>query len=182
MPCKHQLPVPASQNRQSPIRAVSLLLLCFFLLTTAACTKRNVYFPPESTSHFIPSPTEKSDTADALREFYKRWQGTPYGRGSVSQSKIDCSGLTLVAYKDIFDMELPRTAADQADAGDDITIQDLQPGDLVFFKTGRFQEHVGIYLEENTFIHASSTKGVMVSHLDEPYWKRQYWKASRISR
>lgn len=100
--------------------------------------------------------------------------------GGMSRSAVDCSALMVLAYKDIFGIQIPRTVTDQASIGEGISIQSLQPGDLVFFKTGFFQRHVGIYLEDRKFIHASSSKGVIISGLDEPYWKRKYWKAKRM--
>jgi lipoprotein Spr/probable lipoprotein NlpC len=157
----------------------SMLALLF---TSAACSKKEIaYFPRD-----IEVPQEIEDTLegnslkDALEMFYADWQGTPYQFGSMSHKRIDCSGLTLLAYRDIFDFDLPRTAAEQATQGESISPDSLQPGDLVFFKTGFYQKHVGIYLEDSKFIHASSSKGVMISSLDEPYWQKQYWKANRV--
>ncbi len=102
--------------------------------------------------------------------------------GGMSESAVDCSGLTVLAFKDIFGLSLPRTVAEQAQQGKNVARYSLQPGDLVFFKTGFSQRHVGIYVEDNRFIHASASKGVIISKLDEPYWNKKYWKSTRVYR
>jgi lipoprotein Spr/probable lipoprotein NlpC len=163
-------------------RYIASLSMLALVLTSAACSKKEItYFPRDiEINQAIIDPLEGNSLKDALEMFYADWQGTPYQFGSMSHKKIDCSGLTVLAYRDIFDFDLPRTAAEQATQGESISPDSLQPGDLVFFKTGFYQKHVGIYLEDSKFIHASSTKGVMISSLDEPYWQKQYWKANRV--
>lgn len=122
----------------------------------------------------------KSDINDALITFYTRWRRTPYRLGGLSPKGIDCSGFTYLFFKENYNITLPRTVSGQAVYGKKISGQDLQPGDLVFFKTGFFQRHVGICMDEQRFAHASSSNGVMVSRLDNAYWKRKYWKARRL--
>jgi cell wall-associated NlpC family hydrolase len=116
----------------------------------------------------------------ALQTFYHAWQGVPYRNGGMTRNSVDCSGLMVLAYLDIYGLRLPRTVEDQARYGVSIPPEHLQPGDLLFFKTGLLQEHVGISLDRTRFIHASSTKGVMLSRLDEPYWQNAFWKANRL--
>lgn len=114
----------------------------------------------------------------ALNEFLSKWEGTPYKLGGDSPTAIDCSALTSNTYRELFGIDLPRTAQAQASLGNAITPADLQPGDLVFFKTGQNQNHVGVYMGDNLFMHASSKKGVTVSQLDAPYWQKRFWKAT----
>jgi probable lipoprotein NlpC len=64
--------------------------------------------------------------------------------------------------------------------GANVDKNQLRAGDLVFFKTGRTDRHVGVYLENGTFLHASTSQGVIISKLDENYWKSAYWKAKRL--
>jgi lipoprotein Spr/probable lipoprotein NlpC len=68
----------------------------------------------------------------------------------------------------------------QARLGKEVRKDDLRAGDLVFFRTGKTSNHVGIYLEKNKFLHASQKKGVIISRLDNVYWKSSYWKSVRI--
>ncbi|MGH8762807.1 MAG: NlpC/P60 family protein, partial [Nitrosospira sp.] len=76
---------------------------------------------------------------------------------------------------------LPRSTEFQAELGEDIGKAQLRAGDLVFFKTGISVRHVGVYLEGGRFLHASTSKGVMISRLNESYWKSAYWKAKRLA-
>ena len=119
-------------------------------------------------------------TEQKLYSQFQQWKGTRYRSGGLSRSGVDCSGLVQITYRDLFGMSLPRTVRKQAGAGKGVRQRDLRAGDLVFFKTGIFQRHVGIYLDSRTFMHASSGSGVTISSLDSRYWSRRYWKARRL--
>ena len=123
---------------------------------------------------------ENEEITEALREYFIRWQGTRYRYGGLSHTGVDCSGLTLITYRELFGKNLPRTVKEQVKKGKKISKASLQAGDLVFFKTGIFQKHVGIYLEDDLFIHASGSKGVTISSLNNEYWQKRYWQAQRI--
>lgn len=110
------------------------------------------------------------------------WQGVRYQAGGLSRSGIDCSGFVYLTYRHHFNMELPRTTRGQSKTGQKVFRKQLQPGDLVFFKTGWFDKHVGIYIEDCRFIHVSTKKGVTLSSLEDPYWTKKYWKSIRVSR
>ena len=126
------------------------------------------------------------DLADAslvrqqLYEQYRQWKGTKYEIGGLSRRGIDCSGFMYVTYKSRLGVVLPRSTELQADSGKGVNRGELRTGDLVFFKTGMFVRHVGVYLEHGRFLHASTSRGVMISELDDGYWKARYWKARRI--
>ncbi len=108
------------------------------------------------------------------------WQGTPHRWGGLDERGIDCSGLVVRVYQNAFGLTLPRTTEAQAQLGKPIAQQELQAGDLVFFRLDHKNRHVGIYLGEGRFLHAGSSTGVTVSQLDDPYWQRHYWMARRI--
>jgi len=112
----------------------------------------------------------------------RNWQGVRYQAGGLSKSGIDCSGFVYLTYRHHFNMEFPRTTRGQSKLGRKVSRKQLQPGDLVFFKTGWFDRHVGIYIEDRRFIHVSTKKGVMLSSLEDPYWLKKYWTAIRVSR
>jgi len=95
---------------------------------------------------------------------------------------IDCSGFVKVVYKDVFEIELPRTTRAQVRWGRPIPIEALQAGDLVFFQPPGYPRHVGIYLGGSEFVHASKSKGVTLSRIDETYWEKYYWTARRVIR
>jgi len=101
---------------------------------------------------------------------------------AAAEGGVDCSGFVLMTFRDKFAMQLPRETRKQAEIGTEIDKDDLLPGDLVFFKTGGGENglHVGIYDTNDQFIHASTSRGVIRSSLDNVYWKRVYWQARRI--
>ncbi|BBB31090.1 NlpC/P60 family protein [Neptunomonas japonica] len=125
--------------------------------------------------------TAYSPVKSQLQAHYLRWNGTPYKYGGNSRRGIDCSAFVARTYKDVFDLYLPRTTRAQAVVGEEISRRSARPGDLVLFKTGLFDRHVGIYLGNQYFMHASASKGVTQSRLDNPYWNDKYWKIVRPS-
>lgn len=125
----------------------------------------------------------KSDdetTQDQLLSFYQQWKGTPYRLGGTGQAGIDCSALVMHSMRQVFGVKMPRTTEQQAEIGSRVWVARRKPGDLVFFKTGWRQRHVGIYVGDNRFLHASTSKGVIISSLTNSYWKKHYWKTIRI--
>ncbi|WP_415911384.1 NlpC/P60 family protein [Neptuniibacter sp. QD37_11] len=121
----------------------------------------------------------QSPVSQALLDQYKSWAGTPYRLGGNNRSGIDCSAFTQVTFRDQFGVDIPRTTRDQLGSGSNIAKGQLKAGDLVFFQTGYKQRHVGIYVQEGQFLHASTSKGVIISRLDNPYWQKHYWTARR---
>lgn len=114
-----------------------------------------------------------------LLDFYSEWEGVEYKLGGDSKSGIDCSGFTQKAFKEKFNLAMPRTTTMQSQVGKEIDKKELKSGDLVFFKIGDIN-HVGIYLENGMFIHASTKTGVTISELDNSYFSKSYWKAQRV--
>ena len=137
-------------------------------------------------SHRAPPPNARlSDSITVianLNDQLQNWRGTPYRYGGMSRGGVDCSGFVLMTFRDKFDLQLPRETRKQAEIGTEINKDDLLPGDLVFFKTGSGESglHVGIYDTDNQFIHASTSRGVMCSSLDNVYWRKNFWQARRI--
>ena len=153
-------------------------------LMLAGCVSHR---PADSgTAGYPPARVLPVDLADKVRVMqalysqYDEWRGVPYRIGGVSRSGVDCSGFVQLTYQSLLGIDLPRSTDVQSGAGLPITQRDLLPGDLVFFRTGRSGRHVGIYLENRKFLHASTEKGVMISGLDDHYWSSRYWKAVRV--
>lgn len=109
--------------------------------------------------------------------------GTPYHYGgNTPESGFDCSGLVNYVYRDMLDLQLPRTSRALADyQGPRISPDHLAAADLVFFGSGGGVSHVGIYVGEGRFVHAPSTGGtVRLDRLDGPYWRNHYSGAKRV--
>lgn len=119
----------------------------------------------------------------AMLQSIEQWWGTRYCLGGSSKNCVDCSAFTQAVLKDVYNVEMPRTAQEQYEATERIEPEELQEGDLVFFYTsGRRISHVGIYIMNNKFVHAAVSQGVSVSDLNDAYWKNRYRGAGRIAR
>lgn len=118
-------------------------------------------------------------------EFAKTFQGTRYKFGGTTQAGMDCSGLVCVAFEKE-NITLPRISRDIATKGIPVSLKDIEKGDLVFFKTSRKNviSHVGLVVEANSgevkFIHSTTQAGVIISSLDEPYWKNAFTEVRRV--
>lgn len=133
----------------------------------------------------ITSAISFDKTIDNILDEASTYLGTPYRFGGTTRSGIDCSAFVLNVFGESIGIELPRVAADQAELGDRVEKQELQKGDLVFFSQGGRVSHVGIVQEVTTegevkFIHAATSRGVMISSLNDSYWGRKFRFAKRI--
>lgn len=117
-----------------------------------------------------------------LSEHQQEWKGTRYRLGGTSRNGVDCSGFMLITFRDLFGIDLPRMTVDQAKVGTKIARDEIKTGDLVFFNTGRGPngKHVGVYVKNGQFLHASTKGGVIYSDIDSPYWSKTYWQARRL--
>lgn len=113
-----------------------------------------------------------------------KWIGTRYRAGGTSHRGVDCSGLVCQLYQKVYRKKLERNSDDQRKENcRKVSKRNLQEGDLVFFHNGRKKRtttHVGIYLKDNKFIHASTSSGVIVSSLDEAYYRRCWMQGGRV--
>lgn len=116
----------------------------------------------------------------ALNKQYQDWKGVRYKYGGNSKSGIDCSAFVQRTFRDRLNIKIPRTTALQSKIGENISMENLEMGDLVFFKTGYKTRHVGIYLEGGKFLHASTKRGVTISRLDNGYYSKHFWKIKRV--
>lgn len=158
-----------------------MMLVCLPVFFTGCSGKKKVtYIPLEKRVQQARQKVEPDNASVYLEKHFATWRGARYRNGGLSRKGIDCSGFTQVTYKSVFSLNLPRTVREQVKKGKKISRKSLKPGDLVFFKTGLRQKHVGIYLENDQFIHASRSKGVTKSNLRDSYWNKRYWQAKRL--
>lgn len=182
-----------------PRRALSILLLAACQLVIFSCSKRfyrdvssdNIETPAERKKlvEFLGSGVEKpldtrNATADEIISTARRYLGVPHCMGGKSMKCIDCSGLLAVVFAS-HGIQLPHNSEEQARYGKIISDREkLMAGDLVFFirtyNTSRLITHSGIYTGDNKFIHTSTSLGVTITSLDDPWWNKRYLFATRV--
>ncbi|ACZ01479.1 C40 family peptidase [Streptobacillus moniliformis] len=111
---------------------------------------------------------------------YDKWAGTKYIFGGVNHKGIDCSALTREVFRDVFGYELPRVSVDQVKKGRKIEKGEMKPGDLLYFRPENRVNHVAVYIGNSLFINASSSKGVVLSSLNNSYWGKYFKYAVRV--
>lgn len=127
------------------------------------------------------SSIPNSPTRDKLLLDVVDFLGTPYAYGGSTKQGMDCSGFTSNVFANALHTKLPRSTKEQFTVGAEVERSDLRFGDLVFFNTtGRTPSHVGIYIEDNLFAHASVTFGVTFSSLESTYYKKRFVGARRV--
>lgn len=155
------------------------LLVCCSMATLVACSTSGT---KDSRINYKGQINDPIMAIALLSEQQYEWAGTPYVLGGSGRKGVDCSGFVQTTFFDRFGIKLPRQTKEQANYGQYIDKADIQTGDLVFFKTGRGPNgyHVGIYVKEDKFLHASTKGGVIYSSLNSDYWRKAYWQARRI--
>lgn len=109
----------------------------------------------------------------SLLENIDYWLGTRYRYGGTTKKGIDCSAFVQTLFSSHYKLDMPRTAREQYDATLRITKEELMEGDLIFFNTTGGISHVGIYLQNNKFVHSATSEGVTITDLDDNYWSRR---------
>lgn len=133
-------------------------------------------------SFTAPTGHAEEISRDSLVETSQEYLNTPYKYGGTTPAGFDCSGFVLYIFKK-FDISLPRRSADQAKAGEAIEKDDLLPGDIVYFKDTPKSKvsHSGIYIGNNEFISSTTSDGIRIDSLDDPYyWGKRYAGARRV--
>lgn len=116
----------------------------------------------------------------SLLEYMEEWYHTPYRYGGSSREGIDCSAFSAGIITAVYGLAIPRTVREQYQVTERINKDELTEGDLVFFNTTGSVSHVGVYLFNNKFVHASTKNGVMISDLNDAYFSRKYAGAGRM--
>lgn len=124
-------------------------------------------------------PVEQLNDLPLLQQI-DHWWGTRYCMGGDDEACIDCSAFTQTMLRSVYGVDVPRTAHEQYKFSAHINDTELKEGDLVFFKSGRYISHVGLYIGNYKFVHASTSGGVTISDLNDPYWSKKYAGAGRV--
>jgi len=110
-----------------------------------------------------------------------QWQGTPYRYGGTTKTGVDCSGFVGSLYLDVYQKSIPRSTNEIEKVTKHINKSSLKEGDVVFFDIdGKKTSHVGVYLQNGRFVHASSSKGVIISNLSNPYYQKSFNRGGKF--
>ncbi len=115
-----------------------------------------------------------------LREAVDEWDNVRYRFGGTGRAGIDCSALMVVWFRNLFDVELPRTSREQSREGRAVSERQLRAGDLVYFGAGRTVTHIGVYLGAGEFANSASSQGVSIASLSDSYWSSRYLGGRRV--
>jgi lipoprotein Spr len=120
-------------------------------------------------------------TDKKLYRFIDEWYGTRYRMGGTNKKGIDCSAFSGTLLSSLYTFSVPRTAREQYKICERLDKENLMTGDLVFFNTRGGVSHVGVFLANNRFVHASSSKGITISNLDDSYYSKRFISGGRIN-
>lgn len=173
-------------------KCVAYILSLILMVALASCgSAHKMNKSPGNDHEFILSHLKRPDYKGNLSGRQKHlineaysWEGTPYQYGGNEKHHgVDCSGLVLRVYEKVTGIKLPRSSREQAEFCNKIKRSQVRPGDLVFFATGKDPErisHVGMMVDDDLFIHASTSKGVCVSSVSTPYYQKTFMMYGRI--
>ena len=177
------LSLHSTQSTENPIESTKTSIVSEkpHQAALASRTQEIEYSPPSAFQYALLLDVEVEKIKNSkLYDYITQWWGTPYRIGGSSLDGIDCSGFVKGLFSDTYSIQLPRTSREQANFSQEISKESLQEGDLVFFHQRKGISHVGMYLSNNKFVHASTSMGVIISDLNEPYWNKRFVKAGRI--
>lgn len=174
-------------NKIMPMRnrlTSNLLFIVVLLLTASVVTSCSSKRAVSKDDRSVIMVERKGDANKKLYKTVEDWLGTPYKYGGQSKDGVDCSGLVVEIYRTVYGKKLYRSSYEIYDKNcKAIKKKDLKEGDLVFFitsKNGKRINHVGLYLNDNKFVHSTTRKGVIITDLSEPYYERYFYKAGRV--
>lgn len=172
--------------------------MAFAAILFSSCLTRPERFSPKKSRHITPSGSTSSNSGNILATyaqllgvenlsdgklytFIDDWMGAPHRMGGGTKNGVDCSGFIDLLFEDVYQKELPRTSYEMAEVVKRKYEKQLKEGDLVFFSFGKKSvDHVGIYLANNKFAHVSTSKGVIISDLHDPWYYKYFVRCGSI--
>lgn len=165
---------------------ILIVILCLLLFAQSCGSSKRKVSSSSKTTLPVQKDSKLSKETESLVKSARHYKGTRYKYGGDSKRGIDCSGLIFMAFNEI-DKTVPRTTSQLQSYGNWVDLKDVKTGDLVFFatkKNSRKVNHVGLVTEVSngdlSFIHSSTSKGVIESHLSERYWYFAFVQARRV--
>lgn len=171
------------------LKASRLLLLLVFPLAGFACHGKRHATSSETTADRVLKKKyagllgipENEITNLPLYHFIDEWYAVPYKYGGKTKTGVDCSGFVSALYSSVYKKTIAGSAATLCDQSDKVSEKNLEEGDLVFFKINSDKvSHVGVYLKNHHFVHASTHKGVVISSLEETYYSKYFYRGGRV--
>lgn len=168
----------------------AIAYLAAVLLLASCHSSRKAAVPPAS----VQPPLTQQGTGKSADEVARTgsnalvsealaWLGTPYRYGGATREGTDCSGMVMAVYEKVAGLKLPRNSAKQQEYCRPVSPEEAAEGDLVFFTTSKNRgrvNHVGLYIGGGSFVHASTSRGVITSRLSEEYYKRHFHSIGRV--
>lgn len=179
------------------VKKIGLFFLLFTLLVNVSCSHKKELAKKNTVVKKDEVKKETSSTAPPVQEklglsnkevknsklflFINDWYGVPYKYGGCQKTGIDCSCFADNLFQNVYGKKIGRTTGEIYKECKKIDLDKLIEGDLVFFITnGRSISHVGVYLRNNKFVHSSTSKGVIISDLNETYYKKCFYTAAKV--
>jgi cell wall-associated NlpC family hydrolase len=167
------------------VKRLVYILIFGYLISSCGGNKKNIV--SKQNKHIVEKyasilKTSKTDIKNVkLYSFIESWFGTKYKYGGMSKTGIDCSGFCNLLYKQVYNKQISRTTSALSKEINKVSKNNLKEGNLVFFNISKKKNsHVGVYLKNKMFVHASSSKGVIISSLENPYYKKVYNKGGKL--
>lgn len=173
-------------NKRYYAKGFILLIITIGLLFTSCGSKQGLAYNPKEVRQLsgeMGFPIDNTDENIPLYAEASIWLGVPYRYAGLSRKGIDCSGLVNRIYRNVYSKNVSRSTSDLVKQTKKLSKSKLKAGDLLFFATSGNKKkisHVGIFLKDGYFVHASTSRGVIVSHLDEDYYKRTWREGGRF--
>jgi probable lipoprotein NlpC len=161
----------------------TIMVLCIMLGNSCFSTNYTIKEDPYKIySQKLGVKLTGNENLDLLKSL-SSWKGTPYKYGGYTKKGTDCSGFVTSVYKEVYGKQLQRSSKDMVEDVKWVSKRELKAGDILFFKiNGKKISHVGIYIADNKFIHASTKSGVVVNDLAQEYYAETFYKGGRVKR